>query len=91
MPSHIYVLHVLAISPGVDLKPEVASAFANRQRANAAARALLRRRAQGTVIEEWMNNDKLLRGAAREVGVKVRVVRVCFVGEENDEEGERES
>ena len=74
------------------MKPEVASAFANRQRANAAARALLRRRAQGTVIEEWMNNEKLFRGTAWEVGVKVRVVRVCFVGEEeNDEEGEGES
>ena len=27
-----------------------------------------------------MNNDKYFRGTARDVGVKVRVVRVCFVG-----------
>ena len=80
MPSHIYMLHVLAISLDVALKLEVASAFVHRLRANAAARAFLRRRTHDTAIEEWMNNDKHFRGTARDVGVKVRVVRVCFVG-----------
>jgi len=89
MPSHVYVLSSLtAANP----TPEISKAYVDRQRANAAARALLRRIAgAGARFEEWMNEEKLYRGAARKEGVKVRVLRVEFVDNEDeggDEEGE---
>lgn len=68
------------------------NAFTSRLRANASARALLRRQGENLRIEEYQNSQKLYRGTAtdRESGASAWCVKVVRVELADAGEGEEE-